>query len=229
MAKKMFTLILLMLILSLLFAGCVRDGQYPIEQVSLRGDMEVREMSSFVWIYDSIDTLFSLSTHVARVEILDERTELVNRWIGQEHLGFEGEYDVLTVNTIKLLEVFKGGHEAGQIIEISQLGGRYGNVYLNVTDNTPLTIGDELILFFDDHGFDLTRPAIVHCSVQSAYHVSSATERSNQASSMQDTGILQAYEMGIINANDKFEGVNESNNLSLTVGDLIRLTKPSNN
>ena len=230
MAKKIFALILLMLIVSLLFAGCVRDGQYSNEQSNLHEDMEVIYMSSFVVRHSSIDTPLSLATHVARVEILDERTELVSVvWIGQEYLGLEEEYEVITVNTMRILEVFKGGHEAGQIIEVSQPGGRYGNMHIIATSKTPLIVGDELILLFDDNSFDSSRPAIVFCTIQSAFHVSSAAERSNRTSRMQDISVLQAYEMGEINADYKFVGVNESNNLSLTVGDLIRLVESADN
>jgi len=209
-------------LLALLFvAGCGSDTQYSDDQNVSNEDVEVVVMHAFVLMHGTTDSLFQSSDNVARVEVLDERTELINEWEGFENIeGVPETYYVRTINTIKILEVFKGRHEIGDIIEIIQVGGLYGNQHF-VGAMTPLPVGSETILFFDDSLGGVNWPSTVH-PTQSAYQVPSVSAR--RGSSIQDVGVLQAYSMGKVSAGETFDGINESNNLVFTIGDLVRLT-----
>jgi len=216
MTKKAFALVSIALLALLIVAGCASDVQYSDDRI------EVRVIHASVYLHGTADSLFDAATQVARMEVLDERTELINRWAGDEvNEGLPAMYDVYTINTVKILEVFKGRHEIGDIIEIIQLGGLYGNLHL-ITHMTPLPAGSEIILFFDDNGAGPDHPSRLHSAIEGAYQVPSAPAR--RGSSIQDVGVLQAYSMGEVSAGETFDGLNESNDLVFTIGDLVRLT-----
>jgi hypothetical protein len=55
-------------------------------------------------------------------------------------------YDINTVHHLKVIEVFRGQTKLGNIVQITQLGGRIGNQELIVhPPSVELNIGDDLI------------------------------------------------------------------------------------
>jgi len=95
----------------------------------------------------------------------------------------------------------------------------------------PLTVGDEFILFLHNCGeaYDYEgRPLQFGPPSQSAYFVSSPTGRNAISPFTDDINIVQAYELGLLTAEESFVSVNASNELVLTIGDLVRLADSSN-
>jgi len=226
---KAFVSISITLLALLFVAGCGRDAQCSndrnISENVSDEDVEVVIMHIFILMHGTTDSLLQLSDNVARMEVLDERTELRHQYAGFEDIenieDLPEMYNVYTINTVKILEVFKGRHEIRDIIEIIQLGGLHGNQHF-VGAMTPLPVGSEIILFFDDSLGGADWPSTVH-PIQGAYQVPSVSAR-GLTSSIQDFGVLQAYNMGELSARETFCGLNESNDLVLTVRDLVRLT-----
>jgi len=121
-----------------------------------------------IW-FDSIDDLLRSAdresggpwrTEVLRVEILDERTGWFNLRLPWRHEGAQpflrgdshpwwesDDYMPSTFHRARVLEVFRGEVEVGDIIEIRQSGGQIGNIQMVNRDFAYLTPGDDLLLF----------------------------------------------------------------------------------
>ncbi|MCL2361806.1 MAG: BspA family leucine-rich repeat surface protein [Defluviitaleaceae bacterium] len=153
--------------------------------------------------YIGIDELASDATHVVRVEVLDERVQRTNTWVGSpqgwpDDIPFD-PYEITTVNRLRVLEVFKGDVETGDIMEVMQLGGRMGFTNLVNDRLFPLPIGNEVVLFMRS-AFVQGRPAVLISPCQSIYRVA---------------------------ADGTFEslGVNSEYHITLTVNDLERIAE----
>ena len=224
MIKKMLRLPLLVVALVILSA-CGHDDQDILAESIAPENMEIAFTMADYIQFTSIDDLLSMTTHVVMVEVLDARAELMNTWLPCEILGDADNpqelYEVFTVTTLRILEVFQGTHEPGNIIEVWQLGGTLGNKQLVNLDMTPLPVGDELILFLEDNSLDTAWSTALVNHSQSAYRLSPSIIR-NELSTNHHS-ILQAYDMGKLNASERLESLNDSNALTLTISDLIRL------
>jgi len=158
-------------------------------------------MSDFI-VFDEVYALHDQSDHVVLARILDETTELVDTLIRHPQID---PYEVFTINTIEILEVFSGSLRVGDITRVWQLGGRYGNTQLNNYDKTSLALGESLVLFLNNNTFDANRPLGLTAPTQSAYHFPSIIPFS-------------------VGDDFELESVNPSNPLSLTLGDIINIT-----
>ena len=93
MKKKSIGIISVMLLVFSVFAACAGEYQSEIMQVTneeqeiAEADEEFAFSSAFFATFGSIDSLFYSSMHVARVEVVSERTELVNTWYIPENVG----------------------------------------------------------------------------------------------------------------------------------------------
>jgi len=98
--------------------------------------------------FRSIENLTEEVTTIIQVIVLEERTELINVWAGVADRPAERDpYDVFTIYTIQVIEVFKGNVVSGDIIEVRRRGGEFGDRILVNESAVPLTIGEELVLF----------------------------------------------------------------------------------
>ena len=162
--------------------------------------------------YDSIDDLALRATDVVRVEILDERVEMINTWLPPQNEledaggGFREAYEVFTVHRFKILEVFQGHKEVGDILDVKQMGGKLGSVNLINHDKVIFDTYDDLILFLESYDVE-NMPASLLNPSQSAYRFTSANADARKK-----------------NTNDRLQSVNAENDLILTLDDLVRIS-----
>ena len=121
--------------------------------------------------YVEYDTIYSLSdraTDIIRGEVLNYRVEnvdvsipihlLPDYFFGTDlglippefqHIIDEPEpfYEIFTIYSIKVLDVYKGGIDKYEVINFARRGGKHEGVRLITHNENPLTIGDDLILF----------------------------------------------------------------------------------
>jgi len=98
--------------------------------------------------FPSIERLIERADIIVQVVVLEERTELINVWEGTGDAPAERDpYDVFTIYTIQIIEVFKGNVVSGDIIEIMRIGGQFGDRILVNHSAVPLFVGEELVLF----------------------------------------------------------------------------------
>ncbi|MCL2827762.1 MAG: hypothetical protein FWD99_03405 [Oscillospiraceae bacterium] len=174
----------------------------------------IEEMLHFV----EISGIFRIE--VVRVEILDERTEWHNPALVFQHeeaLPYLSSYhdpalDDLenfkpyTFHRIQVLEVFKGEVEAGDILEVTQMGGQIDNVRLESTSFVPLSVGDDLVLFLTSPLWIPASPRGIIGSTQAAYRFPAS-----------------GGELMALSADVALESVNPTNELTLTIGDLRQI------
>jgi len=117
-------------------------------------------------IFDSIEDMMSFGSgsevyrdYVIRIEILDERVEWRNASLpfqDERALLFLGDdpgwdhsdrYQPSTIHRVRVLEVFQGEVEVGDILEVGQSGGQIDNVHFMNDAFLPLMPGDDLVLF----------------------------------------------------------------------------------
>ena len=139
-------------------------------------------------IFDSIDDMLNfiaMSGHfraeIVRVEVLDERTELFNAnsiWQHEDAQYFLGEdrvwehsdnYEPVTINRVRVLDVFMGDVQVGDILEVRQSGGHVGNMRLICSAFLPLMSGDDLVLFLASFAWMPNSPASMITNRQAAY------------------------------------------------------------
>ena len=162
--NKLIQIIGFALIAVILF-GCSDNG------ISFN-DREMVEISFDEPPVENVEELMEIATHVFRGEVLDRRVEWRDHTITREHWvqrylsegRTEDEIDELlygidwdeiaqedpelvTIYRIYLIEVFQGHQIAGDIIEVSRLGGEVDEAYWDVEDEIELEVGSELILF----------------------------------------------------------------------------------
>ena len=128
-------------------------------------DNEIRttHLSGSTWAYENIDELASRATYIVRVEVLDERVESIDTMIPPA-----SRYRIFTVNRLRVLDVFKGDTEIGNIMQVRQFGGQLGDEKVIYSGQITLPIGDDLILFLSCRGID-NRPAYLLSPTQSVY------------------------------------------------------------
>jgi len=150
--------------------------------------------------YNSITQLSSIATDVVRVEVLSERVERLNTWLETPPSGVN-PYALYTVYQIKVLETFQGNATPGDILEVRQIGGQQGNEVIINTSKTPITVGDDLVLFLRASYID-NYPSVLLNPYQSAYHFAPTRAR-----------------------NAAFESVHYGNDLTLTLEDLEEIAR----
>jgi len=168
-------------------------------------------------VYESVDELASVATDIVRVEILDEWVEWRNvvlppRDEDDEYLNPGGElieqYEISTIHQLRVLDVFQGNAQVGDIMEVAQLGGRIDNRELVNANFVSFAAGDDVVLFLRTFYFDEERPAVLLGPMQSVYRVSH--ERGDGAMTNDSSDAI-------------LENINPDNDLSLTFGDLERI------
>ena len=148
----MFKVIILIGIIAL--SACEYNGaesaDIQIEDESLFTDANqtIVEVSLSYFVLEDVEKMTDLATHITRGAVIDVRTEWVDVAIPREVIvqdmldegmtqdevdyelyGFEFEQDLqlMTIYSIQALESFQGDHIEGDVIEVMQLGGEYGD------------------------------------------------------------------------------------------------------
>ena len=178
-------------------------------------------------VYRSIDSLATRATDIVRGEILDERVERVNSLLpplsgcSEWYLTYRHDfYEISTINRIRVIEVFKGDAQVGDIMDVAQLGGRIGLSSLINESRLQFEIGDDLVFFmrtfYASHG--VHRPATLLTPAQTAYYTIPPNARGTSELS---ESIIAAYLANPLLADKVLESFSPNNNLTLTVGDLM--------
>ena len=111
--------------------------------------------------YRSFRALASAATDVVRVEVLDEREEWFNAFLSPPPPEID-PYWLYTVYRLRVLEVFQGDAQVGDIIEVRELAWAIGS------GNLPIAAGDDLVLFLHASLIE-GEPAFLLNPTQSAY------------------------------------------------------------
>jgi len=94
--------------------------------------------------YNSIAHLASDATDIVRVEVLDERTELLNTWLEDIPIV---PYNIYTVYRLRVIEAFQGNATPGDILEVRQLGGQHSDRSVINAVKAPIAVGDDVVMF----------------------------------------------------------------------------------
>ena len=172
------------------------------EAITNTSDIEIITTSGQFTEFICIDDLASRSMYIVRVEVLDERVEWMDFGIPPT-----SRYAIFTVNRLRVLDVFKGDAEIGNIMEVKQRGGQLGNEKLVNSLQITLPIGDDLILFLSSWGIE-NRPMNLRNPTQSAFRIA-ASDASDRTRSI----------------NDELESLGDRNNLILTFDDLAQFSE----
>ena len=212
--KKTF---LFVVILLSLFAFTACQGQ--VEEYPEPMDEANTEEVEIIWVsadyphYNSVEDLLYTATDVIRGEVLDSRTEWLDIRIPPEMvpevwetMGIEddgeGFYVLHTIYRVRVLEVFYGALEVGEIVEIRQEGGALDNTIVYVHQYLDLPQGDELVFFLLESILDL--PFMLLNPTQSVYRVSGDRLMGD-------------------NGEETLESFHPDNTITLTVDDLRRI------
>ena len=162
--------------------------------------------------FSSVEEISSNSTDVVRVEVLDERTELINIWLPPENefeytgQDLEESYFVYTVNRVRVIETFLGDTIEGDIIEVRQIGGYHDGLLVVSHDYVGFEINDDLVLFL--YSLDQSDlPASLVNPIQSVFRFGSYIENFSAS-----------------NPYIELDALHEENNIAITLSDLRDLS-----
>lgn len=168
-------------------------NMFTEEQLS-SGEMLTVLTSADYQSYSTIaDLIESAASDVIKAEVLDERVEWLNfdMPIPEDRWGdiwydindveeFVPHYEPHTVNRLRVLEVFKGDSEVGDIVEVGQRGGQTGNFNFANRELMVFEIGEVLLFVLSDPNLDegrdpsVTLPLIMVNPWQTVYRIGSA-------------------------------------------------------
>lgn|GEM_PF-2327761 len=160
-------------------------------------------------VHHSLDAMLVSTTDVLRVEIIGVRVAQLNVRLGESRYT-NPSYMIHTIYRFKILEIFRSDADTniGDIREVAQLGGFYGNeIWIHPTLQ-PFRVGDNLILFLTPRSID-GMPAALNGYRNAAYRFPRPVRRMTDA--LDDNQVLESF--------------NASNNLTLTAGDLRRIAE----
>lgn len=165
-----------------------------------------------VILFASIDDIATFDTDVVRVEVLDANMEWVNASPSSQNTdeNSPGFYMMCDIYQFRVLEVFKGHTEVGDIIEGLRFTGPFDS------GSTLLDIGDDIVVFLYNNRRVENQPFSMH-PYQAAYRVLSTIV---YPQTIMGTALTRSIPDDLV-----LESVNPNNNLTLTVGDLIRIAE----
>jgi hypothetical protein len=214
--KKKLYIIVLLLAFVLIITACAPS---PNESEVITEYFEGGD----AWIRTSIEELSAFATEVIKAEVLDSRVERINTLLSDFDFDDEiAEQFIMlhTVHRLRVLEVFDGGLEVGDIVEVMQKGGRLGNHELIYNRQLPLESGDSLIFFlrsFEAQGFGHL-PMALEAGSQAVYRIAPQNETNELEESIEDAFRANPSVSEIV-----LLSLDLSNNLTLTVGDLMQI------
>ena len=185
-------------------------------------------------IYDSIAELAQEATDVIRGEVLDVRVELRNTVLSEEEflkeisadlseeeiiytfgedmswMDFSPRYEVVTVHRVRVLEVFQGNYQIGDITEVMQPGGTYGDMSVGNSSLISFEAGDDIVFFIYSRTH-MGRGAVLLNPFQSAYRFPTIDEN--------------ARNLDLDVELENVSGDTHFNDLSITLNDLLQLAE----
>ena len=156
--KKIIFLIPIILI-SFLLTACTSTNALVDYNYNNDDELIIRNFSADWRSFSNTEDMIVHATDIVRAEMLDERVELINHiipWTPESialmfpcgHVPEDNpQYDIFTVTRAKVVEVFKGNTQVGDIIEINQMGGRLGNEHLICRARVHFETGEDLVVF----------------------------------------------------------------------------------
>ena len=126
--------------------------------------------------FGDMNQILMVATDIFRGEVLDERMEWVNTVTQEQDLPeWFDPYRVMTLYHVRVIEVFHGDTQPGDIVVVAQEGGQVGNVRVVNSDKVPIAIGDELVFAV---GWTRREGSVAHFlnPWQSVYNVASLAE-----------------------------------------------------
>ena len=228
--KKLLIIVLTCIIFLLMMTACSSNDNNPVNSEanvynnSGGGRSEYLMSGESMPTITSIDSLAFMSEGIVRAVVLDSRTDWVlvdpplpGEIIDEEELLNRSEIN--TFHRIRVLEVFKGNANVGDIIEVAQSGGRLGNDELINYDLQIFMYSDELVFFIHRiEARDSPRTTRLATPGQSVYRAIPSNARGTNDFSK---GIAAAYDANPELENLVLECVGSWNELILTIGDLI--------
>jgi len=213
--KKLLFIITVCIALSLTIVACSHELEveyYP------SGDTPV---------FDTVERLAIRATDIIRAEVIDSRTEWIftillhnpNEVMDDELISHYTR--IHTIHRLKVVEVFRGDAEIGDILEVMQPGGRLGNSELINNRRQHFEYGDELVFFarnFREFEFGHLPMSLVS-QLQGAYRIAPSSDEAEAFAE----GIISAFNANPNLASFTLEGTNEWNNVVVTVGDLMQI------
>jgi len=182
------------------------------------GEIIIEHISGFYPHYLSIETLDMATNYVVQVEIIDKRTEMLNTWIIDSGEPIPSDhyrgYSPHTVHTVRVLEVFKGDVEIGDIMDIRQSGGQVGNLKVVNSNMIDFALGDELLMFLNPWGYPMN-------PTQSIYSLPAIYANPFSLSLYDEIGRFEDYSAPL-------ESFHHGNDLVLTIGDLLQIAEDNN-
>lgn len=161
--------------------------------------------------YPSIDAMVTGATDIVRAEVLDKRVRQINTMVSADPTDIDDRSLIYTVYRIKVLEVFGGDLESGDILDVGELGGQLGNINLVNEERLGLNIGYDLVLFLDYLRIE-NLPAWPLNHTQAAYRFTPAIETARRTRSF----------------NIELESFDDRNDLTLTLSELIAIQLENN-
>ena len=230
---KNITLMISALILILLFTACTIVGAQNSQEYD--DNLIVSSVYNDWSFARDFSEMEGRATDIVRVEFLDDewvelvdlafrptREQIAVLWPdgdGPDPDNIQATDTIHTMNRARVIEVFKGNSQVGDIIDITQMGGRYGNRELICHDRILFESGDDLIVFLFYWGeFHRENAYAIPQPFQSAYQLP-ASVRGMSAFSLSADG------MTAFNFNEELENFVDSihgNPVTLTIGDLIQ-------
>ena len=194
-----------------------------LEKVEIQGDF---------FILEDVEEMADLATDIISGKVLDSRVEkvnlqptrdivvedMLNQGMSQEEvdfelygIGFEPDYEIMTVYRVQVLEVFQGSLTIGEIVEVMRIGGEYGNQYWFVADAIELEVDTELVLFLFSRRLT-GNPFVLVSHIQGVYYIPSGVE---------EYEYLIEYE----NLELELDNASELDPVILTIGDLLEIAE----
>ena len=166
----------------------------------------------------NVDSLASRVTDIVRVEVLDRRVE---RILSTKPSPYDYIFSrISTIHRMRVLEIFQGDTETGDIIDVMQDGGRLGNAELVCNWLQLFDYGDELVIFIGRSDNPESQCMWFPARGQGVYRIDLSNAR--DASEFVD-GIAAAYNSNPELGSMILESLTPSTlcEIELTVGDLI--------
>ena len=173
--KRIFLVAITVLTL-LLFAACSSNTQEGSQeddvvvsneqdaQTSLRNRNRIQGFPSFTsnwndaprahafWsLHENIEALVERAGDIVRVEVLDQRSDLICMFMGEVPPDVDDPYLAVTVYRIRVLEVFQGEAQPGEILEIMQTGTKEDE-WQPTIQMAPIAPGDDVVVFLLPRG-----------------------------------------------------------------------------
>jgi len=170
----------------------------------------VEAPSGDVWISNSIEEVIWRSTDIIRAEVMDSREEMINT-------GFRTRNH--TVTTLKVLEVYMGNTEIGDIVEIMQRRAptnSHDQPCGNYDYNFSLNRDDDFVFFLHNDSSPQFEhlPMVIASDFQGIYIF---------PSDVIIGGIVEAFQQDSSVETLVLDGLSPHNDLILTIGDLLEI------